>query len=164
MWLIMAKLTLKKYPAPILQGKTEKIKIPLDKKVQELVLDMLETMRANKGVGLAAPQVGSNLRLCVIETEEETYILINPKITAQSRKKIISEEGCLSFPGKFFPISRHEEVQVRFVDVQGKPGKIKGQGLLARALQHEIDHLDGILIIDRTKKSKPANSAIKTKK
>jgi peptide deformylase len=115
-------------------------------------------MCANKGLGLAAPQVGSNLRLCVIETEDITHVLLNPKITAKSRKKVVSEEGCLSFPGKFFPISRHDEVQARYIDEHGQPGKIKGQGLLARALQHEIDHLDGILVINRIKKGKPAKN------
>jgi peptide deformylase len=90
----------------------------------------------------------------VIEADETTYVLINPKITAKSRNKIISEEGCLSFPGKFFPISRCANVQVRYLDEKGAAQKIKGSGLLARALQHEIDHLDGVLIIDRIKKSK----------
>lgn len=156
------KLEIKKYPAPVLRKKTVKIKDPLAADVQELVLNMLETMRASKGVGLAAPQVGSDFRLCVIETEEGTFVLINPKITSRSRKKIVSEEGCLSFPGEFFPISRCDEVQARYLDEHGKPGKIKARGLLAKALQHEIDHLDGILIIDHIKKSKPA--ATKEKK
>lgn len=139
---------------PVLRLKNAKIKDPLDPKIQELVLSMIETMHDNNGVGLAAPQIGENIRLCTIEVEGLTYALINPKITARSRTKIISEEGCLSFPGQFFPIARSSEVQVRYVDLEGKPAKIKGMGLLARALQHEIDHLDGILIIDRIKKAR----------
>lgn len=149
----MSKLTILKDPNPILRGKTVKVKDPLAKDVQELVSNMLETMYGANGVGLAAPQIGSNLRLCVIEVDGEQYVLINPQITSKSKTKVISEEGCLSFPGVYFPISRHSEVQVRYLDEFGKPAKVKGQGLLARALQHEIDHLDGVLIIDRVPKN-----------
>ncbi|KKP96147.1 MAG: Peptide deformylase [Candidatus Moranbacteria bacterium GW2011_GWE1_36_7] len=148
------KLTILKNPNPLLRVKTVKIKNPLAKEVQEFVLNMIETMYANNGVGLAATQVGSNLRVCVIETEGVQYVLINPQITAKSKIKVISEEGCLSFPGKFFPISRHREVQVRYVDQNGKASKLKGRDLLSRAIQHELDHLDGVLIIDRVKKTK----------
>ena len=148
------KLTILKNPNPLLRAKTVKIKDPLAKDVQELISNMVETMYANNGVGLAATQIGSNLRLCVIETEGILYVLINPQITAKSKTKIVSEEGCLSFPGKFFPISRYREVQVRYLDETGKPSKLKGQDLLARAIQHELDHLDGVLIIDRIKKNK----------
>ena len=149
----MSKLNILNEPNPILRQKTVKVKDPLDKKVQELIFNMLETMYSANGVGLAAPQVGSNLRLCVIETDGTQYVLINPQMTAKSKTKIVSEEGCLSVPGKYFPISRFSEVQVRYVDEFGKPAKIKGQGLLARALQHELDHLDGIIILDRISKS-----------
>lgn len=142
-----------KNPDPKLRVKTVKVKDPLDKKVQELVSSMLETMYANNGVGLAATQVGSDLRLCVIEVDGEQYVLINPQITSKSKNKVVSEEGCLSFPGVYFPISRHSEVQVRYTDEFGKSAKVKGHGLLARALQHEIDHLDGILITDRVSKN-----------
>jgi peptide deformylase len=105
--------------------------------------------------------VGSSLRLCVIEEGGSEYVLINPTITAKSKTKIISEEGCLSFPGKFFQIKRNEKVQVRYLDKNGKNGKIKAAGLLARALQHEIDHLEGILIIDRISKKKSAKGQTK---
>jgi peptide deformylase len=158
------KLPIRKNPDPVLRVKTVKVKDPLAKEVHELILNMIETMYANNGVGLAATQVGSNLRLCVIETEGTQYVLINPVITAKSKTKIISEEGCLSFPGKFFPISRHKEVQVRYVDETGKPGKLKGRDLLARAIQHELDHLDGILIIDRIKKTRQPRPAIRQEK
>src|SRR6266704_2128613 len=132
------KLQIRKNPDPILRVKTVKIKDPLAKEVQELVSNMIETMYVSNGVGLAATQVGSNLRVCVIETEGILYVLINPQITAKSKTKIISEEGCLSFPGKFFPIARHKEVQVRYIDETGKPSKLKGKDLLARAIQHEL--------------------------
>ena len=84
---------------------------------------------------------------------DDTLIKALKQIIKDEKDKIISEEGCLSVPGKYFPIARHCEVQVRFIDEFGKPAKIKGQGLLARALQHELDHLDGIIILDRIKKS-----------
>lgn len=147
-------LEIKENPAPVLREKTAKIKDPMAPEIQEIILSMVETMRKANGVGLAATQVGKSLRLCVIEVDGILYVLINPKITAKSRKKIVTEEGCLSFPGIFLPISRAEEVQVRYLDQDGKPQKIKGAGLLARALQHEIDHLDGVLFIDRLKKTK----------
>jgi peptide deformylase len=156
----MKKMTIRKNPDPALRVKTVKIKDPLAKDVQELILSMFETMYANNGVGLAATQVGSNLRLCVIETDGIEHVLINPQITSKSKTKIISEEGCLSFPGKFFPISRHKEVQVRYLNEEGKAKKIKGRDLLSRALQHEIDHLDGVLIIDRVKKTKKPKTIV----
>jgi len=148
------ELEIRKYGDEVLRQKTKKIKDPLAKDVQELILSMLETMRSANGLGLAAPQIGKNLRLCVIEENNETYVLINPRITAKSKKRILAEEGCLSFPGEFFQISRPEEVQVRYIDEKGTARKIKTGGLLGRALQHEIDHLDGILIIDRIKKAR----------
>lgn len=154
------KLKIRKNGDSVLRVKTKKIKDFQSKEIQDLIQNMVETMRENNGVGLAAPQVGSDLRLCVVEADGRLFVLINPQITAKSKKKIISDEGCLSFPGQFFPISRHSEVQVRYVDENGKPSKVKGQELLARALQHEIDHLDGVLIIDRIKKG-AKKSAVK---
>jgi len=148
------KLEIRKFPDPILSQKTAKIKDPLTPKVQDLIVNMIATMRAENGVGLAAPQVGESLRLCTIQDEGIEYVLINPTITSKSKTKIISEEGCLSFPGQFFPIPRFEKVQVRYLDKAGKEAKMKASGLLARALQHEIDHLDGILIIERIPKKK----------
>jgi len=150
-------LEIKENPAPVLREKTVKIKDPLAPEIQELVSSMLETMKHAQGVGLAAPQVGQSLRLCVIEVEGVLYVLINPQITAKSKNKIILEEGCLSFPGIFLPISRASQVQVRYLDQTGKPRKIKADGLLSQALQHEIDHLDGVLFIDRIKKVKLKN-------
>jgi peptide deformylase len=155
------KLKIIKDPNPILRQKAAKIKDPLAKKIQELILNMFEILHLSKGIGLAAPQVGKSLRLCIIEVEGVQYALINPKITAKSRKKVLADEGCLSFPGQFFQISRYSDVQVRYTDKNGKPGKIKGQGLLARALQHEIDHLDGILFIDKIKKKKITPKPVK---
>lgn len=146
-------LDIKENPDPVLRQKNAKIKDVVAPEIQTLILNMTETMHEAKGVGLAASQVGVNLRLCLIEVEEKLYVLVNPKITAKSRKKILSDEGCLSFPGIFLPISRAAQVQVRYLDQTGTAQKIKADGLLARALQHEIDHLDGVLFIDRIKKA-----------
>lgn len=137
------------YPDPILEKKSKKIKDPLDPKIQKLIKDMIKAMRENSGVGLAAPQVGKSLRLCVIEKDNESYVLINPKITSKSKDCEINEEGCLSFPGKFLPIKRHTKVKVRYLNEKGERCKIKADGLLSRALQHEVDHLNGELFINK---------------
>lgn len=142
-----------KYPNEFLRRKAREVKLEELKnpKIQRLIVDMVKTMEAEKGIGLAAPQVGSGLRICIVKLDDELYVLINPKIKSFSRKKDLSEEGCLSFPGKFLPIERPIKVKIQARDIEGKKIKIKATGILARAFQHEIDHLDGILIIDRTK-------------
>mgnify|MGYP001206576101 FL=1 len=149
-------LKLIKYPNDFLRCKTREVKVSelKDPKIQRIVFDMVKIMDVEKGVGLAAPQVGSDLRICTIKIGDEAYILINPKIKSSSRKKDIFEEGCLSFPGKFFPVERPIKVKVQARDMEGKKFKIKADGLLARVLQHEIDHLEGILVIDRAMKEK----------
>lgn len=137
------------YPNPVLEKKSDKIKDPLDPKIQKLIKDMFQAMKDNNGVGLAAPQVGKSVQLCVIEENGESYVLINPKITAKSRDCEIAEEGCLSFPGKFLTISRYAKIKVRYLNEKGEKCKIKAEGLLSRALQHEIDHLKGDLFINK---------------
>lgn len=138
------------YPNPILKKKTETVKDPKDPKIKELIFDMLETLEQTpEGMGLAAPQVGSSVRLCVIRFEGKTYILINPKIKSKSLRKETLEEGCLSFPGKFLPIKRSKKVTIKAVGRNGEKIEIKAEGIFSRALQHEIDHLDGILFIER---------------
>jgi peptide deformylase len=150
----MKKLELNLYPAPVLKIKAAKIKDPLDAEIQKIIPEMIQVMKKQNGVGLAAPQVGLSVRLCLVQEDDRTHVLINPQITAKSTKKIMMEEGCLSFPGTFYPITRPENVKVRFLDEAGLEKKLKAGGILARAIQHEIDHLDGILIIDRAKKIK----------
>ncbi len=133
-----------------------------DDDLQEIIDDMIETMRAAPGVGLAAPQVGKNLRLTVIETlpdldeegreieaSRELYAIINPEITWRSRKMVEGIEGCLSIPGYVGEVERHEEIRVQALDRHGKPLKLKLSGWTARIFQHEIDHLNGVLYIDR---------------
>lgn len=138
------------YPNNILRQKAEKIKNPKDKEIKELILDMLETMeKSGNALGLAAPQVGKSIRLCIIKLDGKTHILINPKVSRKSWKKEILEEGCLSFPGKFIPIKRSKKVTVKAMDKNGNKLTIKAEGLLSRAMQHEIEHLEGILFIDK---------------
>lgn len=138
-----------KYPNKILEKRSKKVKEPLNSGVQKIIKGMLDTMDEANGAGLAAPQIGESLRICIIRCEGETFILINPKITAYSREKEIGEEGCLSFPGKFIPVKRSTKIKARFVDEKGNELKIKAEGMLARIIQHEVDHLNGILFINR---------------
>ena len=140
------------YPNKILEKKTKKVRNPLDPTVQKLVRDMLETMEKAEGAGLAAPQIGESLRICALRCEGEIFILINPKITSYSRNKETNEEGCLSFPGKFIPVKRSTKIKARYLNEKGEEMKIKAEGILARIIQHEVDHLDGILFIERAKK------------
>ncbi len=138
----------------ILHAKNENVKDPLAPEIQALLPEMLEAMRKADGIGLAAPQIGKNLRICVIEIDGVIKNFINPKITSASDEKILFEEGCLSLPGEFFAIERSEQVTVRYVDEAGKDKKLRARGLWAICLQHELDHLDGILICDRYKNQK----------
>jgi peptide deformylase len=117
-----------------------------------LIADMFETMYAEEGVGLAAPQVGVSDRIIVVDPHEEgiePFALINPEIRAHSEETERAEEGCLSIPGLKEIVERSWEVAVAGLDPQGNPVQLQAEGLLARILQHEIDHLDGILFFDR---------------
>lgn len=148
----MPILPIIKYPNAILRLKAKNIKNPLDPKIQELVLAIKETLnRKNNGLGLAAPQVGESVKLFVVINEGRFFIFIDPQIKSFSKETSVMEEGCLSFPGKFIAISRPENIKVRYLDETGKKCKIKADGLFARAIQHEMDHLNGILIIDKIK-------------
>ena len=134
-------------PDPVLRQKARRIK-NIDDSVQKLIGDMLETMHAAHGVGLAAPQIGVPLRLAVIGIpEEEEIILINPEVVRKVGERLV-EEGCLSIPGYVGQIKRAESVTVKGRDRNGREIRIKGNELLAQALEHEIDHLNGVLYID----------------
>lgn len=141
----------------ILKRKAKRVKDPLSPEIQNLIPVMFDSMHAADGLGLAAPQIGLSIRLAVIEIKGVRFVFVNPTLTSFSRDKIVFEEGCLSLPGQFFPIERSEKVTVRYMDEHGEEKKLKASGLLAIALQHEIDHLDGILIVDRYKKQKTKN-------
>ncbi len=110
---------------------------------------MVKIMKANEGIGLAAPQAGQSLRIIVIEYSEGALALINPKITRKSFKKDIMEEGCLSLPDIRKDVKRSIKITIKALNLKGEPVKLKAEGLLARIIQHEIDHLNGILIIDK---------------
>src|SRR5207237_2749949 len=126
--------------------KTEQVS-PLDARLRRLLDDLLETMRDAPGIGLAANQIGIPLRVAVIELEEKVTELINPQIVRASGE-VIDWEGCLSIPGFVAEVKRSAKVTVKAQDRHGKEFRIKGEELLARALQHEIDHLNGVLYID----------------
>jgi len=144
----MAILNIVKYPNPILRGKSKEIK-EITPELKRLALNMQETMIANKGLGLAAPQVGESKRIIVVQTENSQKALINPKIFRKSREMETGEEGCLCAPGLFLKIKRASVVEISALDIDGREVKIKAEGLPARILQHEIDHLNGILFFDR---------------
>ena len=144
----MAIRNIRRGDDPVLRKKSLPI-TKVDSLVHKILEDMLDTMYDSEGVGLAAPQVGIPKRLIVIDTrEEEPLALINPEIISTSGEEV-SIEGCLSFPGKAGEVPRALEVTVHALNCRGEKICIKAQGLLARALQHEIDHLDGVLFVDR---------------
>lgn len=147
----------------ILLKKTERVKDPLAPEIQALLPEMIKTMHEENGVGLAATQIGLSLRLAVAEVDGEVFYLINPEITSYSQEKIIFEEGCLSLPGEFYPILRSEEVTVRYQNEKGLPKKLRATGLLAIVMQHEVDHLEGVLIVNRYKKQEQKNISNKGK-
>lgn len=145
----MAVLPILTVPEPILRQKTRRIRT-IDDSVRKLIENMQETLHAEEGrAGLAAPQIGSHLRITVISVsdEEEDVILINPEIVKKKGERIVTE-GCLSIPGYCAELTRAEQVTAKGLGPDGKEVRIKAEGLLAQALEHEIDHLDGILYID----------------
>lgn len=106
-------------------------------------------MARSDGVGLAAPQIGQNIALAVINSKDGAFCLINPKIIKKSWARELGQEGCLSVPGIFGKVRRHKKITLIYLDREGKKIKLTAQGLMARVLQHEIDHLNGILFIDK---------------
>ena len=136
----------------ILRKKSRPIEV-IDQRIIDLANDMIETMHKYDGLGLAAPQVGILKRIIVIDLYEEgtQFILINPVIIKQSGEQIV-EEGCLSFPDKFGKVKRPKEVVVEALDIEGKKVKLTGRDLLAQALCHEIDHLNGEVFVDKVEK------------
>ncbi len=143
----MAIIPIRLAPDPVLRQKAKRVKV-FDGSIQKLIEDMRETMHAAAGVGLAASQVGVPLRVVVIGLpEEEDIALINPQIISKTGERVV-EEGCLSIPGYVGELKRAVSVSVKARDCSGKEIRIKGEELLAHALEHEIDHIDGILYID----------------
>lgn len=135
-------------PDPVLRLKAKKVS-KIDKSVEQLIDDMIETMRSASGVGLAANQIGIPLKIAVIEIPgDEIIVLVNPEIIKKEGERTIGE-ACLSVPGYHGEIKRSVRVKVKARDRQGRSIRIKGEELLAQALEHEIDHLSGILYVDR---------------
>jgi len=146
-------------PQAILRHKARKV-TDFGPDLQSLADDMVETLRQAPGVGLASPQVGESLRLVVIEYGDDDdenvpsklYVVVNPEITRTSEEKIVATEGCLSIPGVQGDVERFQAVTVKGLNRHGRPMTVKAKGWLARIFQHEIDHLDGVLFVDRAEK------------
>ena len=156
-------------PDPFLRQKSTKVET-VDDNIRILMDDMLETMYAAPGIGLAAIQVGVPKRIIVIDLskdeEKKPLCFINPKIISNSNNDATYEEGCLSVPGQFAEIDRPDKCHLKYLDYNGKPQELKAEGLLATCIQHEMDHLNGILFIDylsKLKKSMIIKKLSKTK-
>ena len=121
----------------------------LDAEIRTLVSQMQEIMKENDGIGLAAIQVGSPLRIVVCEINDKIYSLINPEIVKASSETSVLEEGCLSLPNFYGEVERPEKITIKATNLEGKKIKLKAFGILSRVLQHEIDHLDGVLFTDK---------------
>ena len=140
------------YPSKILRMVSTPIKDYKPKAYSDLIESMIETMVANKGIGLAAAQIGKNIRLIVVQTKEGALPLINPKTLSESWKKETSEEGCLSIPKVFGLVKRSRAIKVSALNREGDKIEFEAEGLFARVILHEIDHINGVLFIDRAKK------------
>lgn len=130
----------------------------VDPIIRQLALAMLQTMYSSDGIGLAAPQVGINKQIIVIDCEPDNpekppLVLINPTIKRFGSKLCDAQEGCLSIPGVYLDVTRPEEVEVSYKDENGRPQTLKADGLLGRAIQHEMDHLNGVMFVDRVQNS-----------
>jgi peptide deformylase len=133
---------------PIVRQKAKKVG-KVDGQIRALITDLIDSMRAAPGVGLAAPQVGVPLRVAVVEVDKKLFTLVNPEIIERSAETQTGPEGCLSIPGYWAEVTRALKVRVRALDRDGRRFTTTAEGFLARAFQHEIDHLDGVLYIDR---------------
>jgi peptide deformylase len=147
----MAVRPIRTVPDPVLRQKAKRVKI-VDKSIHKLVADMRETLTSANGVGLAAPQVGISLRVIVIsipheDQKNDEYCFINPEVVRRTGERVV-KEGCLSIPGYIGEIKRSERVRVKGLDTNGREQKLSAEGLLAEALEHEIDHLNGVLYVD----------------
>ena len=153
----MARRSLRFYGDPVLRQKAAPVPAFGTAELRELVDDMYETCEAEEGAGLAAPQIGVSYQVFVIDCAEDPqdpespnqrFVAINPEIIA-TEGQIQSEEGCLSIPGLRDSVARHARVKLRALDLEGKPFEREAGGLVSRAIQHEVDHLNGVLFVDR---------------
>jgi peptide deformylase len=147
----MALLEILQAPHPVLKTRAAPV-ARVDERVRQLAADMFETMYKAPGIGLAAPQVGVSERLVVLDVadgeERRPMVLVNPEILWRSDERTTAEEGCLSLPGHFADVTRPLAVKVRHLTEQGEERLLEAEGLLARCVQHELDHLDGVLFVD----------------
>jgi peptide deformylase len=150
----MSLRPIRKFPDPVLREKTQAVE-EVSEEIRTLVADMVETMYSKNGAGLAAIQLGSTLRLFIVEASiaggdenDHPVVFINPRIEWLSDETEVADEGCLSFPGIFVPIKRSLRCRVTATGLDGKPFVAEGEGLYARAMQHEHDHLENKLLID----------------
>lgn len=167
----MAVLEIYTAEHPVLRTRAQRVR-SFTPKLQSLIDDMIETMRAAPGVGLAAPQVGVSQRVIVVEYGEESddpqaepsgpkdkaskppklYVVLNPEIVRHSPDKVVGNEACLSVPGLFGEVERYRSITLRGLNRHGRPIRLKAENWLARIFQHEVDHLDGVLYLDRASK------------
>lgn len=148
---IPKKLKMEIYSAPILHQRTKEVSAEelSQSEFAQLLLDMEETMKDHDGIGLAAPQIGKSLRFTIIKTEDGILPLVNPRIVRRSITKDVMEEGCLSIPKVFGDVKRSKMVKVIAQDMAGKEIRFTAKGMFARVIQHEVDHLNGVLFIDK---------------
>jgi len=152
------------FPNEFLRNPTKPVVFPLSKEIQKLTRDMIDTVRNADGIGLAAPQVGKSVKLIIINLEKggvPLMALYNPKIVSRSLKKVDIEEGCLSIPNVFGLVRRPKKVTVEAYTAEGKKIKFSDDGWISRVAQHEIDHTNGILIIDLIKKYSQGEEIVK---
>lgn len=148
-------LPIVKYPDPVLRKPAEDVTFPLSPDIKKLVKNMIDTVRAADGIGLAAPQVNRSLRIIVVNLEKSKgplFVLFNPKIVSRSFKKVEIEEGCLSLPGIFGFVRRPKKVKLRAQNEKGEWLELEDDGWVSRIAQHEIDHTNGVLILDLIRK------------
>lgn len=167
-------------PNPVLKQRATEIK-EITPEIQQLASDMIETMYNADGIGLAAPQIDQSLRIFVLDVEQDNnerydtsqknnanikmpHVFINPEIIQSSTETNDYEEGCLSIPGVLIKITRPKSIRLRYMDIHGTTHEIDADGLLATCIQHELDHLDGVLITDRLSKLKQRLATTKSKK
>lgn len=155
-------LTVDTDPKGVLRKKAARIADVTSPDMRELVTEMIRVMRASEGVGLAAPQIGRSIRLFVIEVDGRVSVFFNPLFVSLSEQKMGSEEGCLSIPDRFFVVDRSERVMMDYADQNGERRRIVAEGFLATVLQHEYDHLEGILFTDRVAGKETQSKSSKT--
>lgn len=146
----MSVLPLRYYGDPVLKEKSAPLE-KLEEQIKKLAQNMAETMYDAAGIGLAAPQVGTLKKLIVVDIGDDNYVAyVNPEIVYYAGKKEVEEEGCLCLPEIVVPIKRSKKIGFRATDIKGRPVEIETDDFLARVLQHEVDHLEGVTILERT--------------